>query len=123
MEETKEDRKQRHKHHMTLGGVMHGVHHGVAHGHHTITAHRNVHENGRVKPNPHKGGAHGWVYTTKKGDTLASLQHRFWPGSNTSGGRGNPNLFTYANNKQLLKGKFFSQGGQWHIKPGTRIVA
>ncbi len=63
------------------------------------------------------GGAHGWVYTTKAGDTLLSLQQKFWPGANQT----NTNFIRgYANNKQLLKGNTI---GAFGIKPGTKIVA
>ena len=126
--ETKADRDTRHKHHQTLGGVTHGVHHGVSHGEHGVTASRNVHNNGKVKPDPHAGGAKGWVYTTKKGDTIASLTKKAWSGSNWTGGKGNPNLYTYANNSKILQG----QKGVYNrktgisiygaIKPGTKVV-
>jgi hypothetical protein len=74
-----------------------------------------------VKPNPTAGGAHGYVYTTKKGDTVASLTAKAWPGSNNSGGKGNPTLWSYANNKALLKGNY-SNKSTGAIKPGTKIV-
>jgi hypothetical protein len=74
-----------------------------------------------VKPNPTAGGAHGYVYTTKKGDTVANLTAKAWPGSNNSGGKGNPTLWSYANNKALLKGNY-SNKSTGAIKPGTKIV-
>lgn len=70
---------------------------------------------------PHNtGGSHGYVYTTKPGDTANALQSKFWPGSNYSGGKGNPNLYTYGNNSKILKGATLKNG---QIKPGTKILA
>lgn len=65
-----------------------------------------------VTPNPTAGGAHGWVYTTKAGDTIQGLQGKAW--NNTIP------LLKYANNAQLLKGKFNKQTGA--IVPGTKVV-
>ncbi len=113
----------------TSGGVSHGVHHGVTKGTKTatVTNKTKVHSGGTTKkhstaPNPHAGGAHGYVYTTKAGDTIASLTKKFWPGSTGGGGKGNPNAYTYANNKKILGNK---SGYSWGkpIKPGTRISA
>lgn len=72
-----------------------------------------------VKANPHAGGAKGWVYTTKPGDTVYSLSKKAWPGSTFSGGKGNPNLWTYANNKKILGNKYNNINTP--IKPGTKL--
>ena len=75
------------------------------------------------KPNPTAGGAHGYVYTAKAGDTLASLQQKFFPSSNGSNKQGN--LMQYANNATLIKyyrstGAINSKG---QIKAGTKLNA
>ncbi len=104
------------------GGVSHGTSHGVSSGTKTST-----HSSGKstsstkkksTKANPHAGGAHGYVYTTKAGDTVSTLSVKAWKGSNQTGGKGNPNVYTYANNSKILKGKVNSKG---QIKPGTKI--
>lgn len=131
---TESHKPHSHMHHngTTLGGVTHGIHHGVTHGAHYVSAHKNkhhVHHHGKLagsktKPNPHAGGAHGWVYTTKPGDTNVTLQEKFWPGSYYSGAGKNATsrtfLYSYANNRELLKGNVNKLG---QIKPGTRIIA
>lgn len=74
-----------------------------------------------VAANPHAGGAHGYVYTVQKGDTLQSLQQKAWPGSiySNRSGKGKPtsstNIQTYANNAKILK----ASGGK--LKPGMKI--
>jgi hypothetical protein len=126
------------------GGSSGGYHHGSTGGGHnksTSTQSRHAvavshgkgqthisHNSSSVKPNPHAGGAKGWVYTTKPGDTVSSLTRRFWPGSSAKGGKGNPNLITYANNKNLLKGHTYKSPSGQHggyylsIKPGTKVI-
>lgn len=79
----------------------------------------------QVKPNPHAGGAHGWVYTTKPGDTLNNLQRRFWPGSNALYGGSGANIMKYGNNTQIIQSlrhnKNFLRTGI--LPTGTKINA
>lgn len=83
------------------------------------------HSNGKtsIKPNPHAGGAHGYVYTTKKGDTLTTLQGKFFPTSNGSNKQGN--IMQYGNNSKLIsqyrKSGAINSKGQ--IRPGTKLNA
>lgn len=99
------------------GGVSHGTSHGVSSGTKTST------KKNKVTANPHAGGAHGYVYTTKAGDTLLSLQSKAWPGSKQSGAShptSNTYIGNYANNSKILKQKgIVSKSGA--IKPGTKI--
>ncbi len=115
-------------------GGSKGGYHGSTGGGHTKTGRStsshsvgtsHSHGQTQIKPNPHAGGAHGYVYTTKPGDTAASLQKRFWPGSSASGAR-NPtsrtSIWNYGNNAKILKP---GKNSNWNkpIKPGTRISA
>ncbi len=82
-----------------------------------------------VAAKPHAGGAHGYVYTVQKGDTLQSLQNKAWPGSSKSTNAqkavkaahgaaqytSNTNIKNYANNAAILK----ASGGK--LKPGMKI--
>jgi hypothetical protein len=78
---------------------------------------------GNFIPDPSAHGAHGWVYTTKPGDTLFTLQSKFWP-QQTARLNNNSFISNYANNKQLIKGRVdFSKNAFGVIKPGTRIIA
>lgn len=65
-------------------------------------------------------GSHGYVYTTQPGDTLQSLQAKFFRTSNASNAQGN--IINYGNNRQIFAQKGVISGNS-QIKPGTKILA
>lgn len=120
------------------GGSSGGYHGSTGGGHNksgsTSSSHSvgTSHSNGKttIKPNPHYGGAHGYVYTTKGTETATQLQAKFFPTSNGSNKQGN--FFQYGNNQKLIKSYLKSgqaywtragSGRQLAFKPGTRLNA
>lgn len=79
-----------------------------------------------IKANPTAGGAKGYTYTTKAGDTLLGLSAKSWgvtpiKGTNQSKQNIKGGIFAYANNKALLKSQGITNYSQT-LKPGTKIV-
>lgn len=106
----------------TSGGVTHGSgHHGVSKGTKTST------NKNKVSANPHAGGAHGYVYTTKGGETLQGLQNKAWPGSSASivghprKATSNTNILTYANNKKILSKQLGTYSTSKPLPKGIKI--
>jgi hypothetical protein len=86
----------------------------------TSVSKHSTHTSTGAKPNPHAGGAHGWTYTAKGGETLANLQKQAWPGNI---GKNPAFINNYANNRKLLRSELGSKYGlNTVLKKGQKVI-